>query len=201
MKTIYLHGRMGELFGTEYRLDVASPVEALRALDAQMPGFRQEIEANDWHIVKGEDLKDPANYLDEELVTFEIGNIEEIHFIPATVGAGGGGFGGVFNIVAGGALVAIGLTVPGMQALTWVGAGMIAGGVSSMFITAPAASTPGSRESAEERPSFSFDRPVNTATQGLPVPLIYGDKVRVGSVVVSSGLSVEDIPIDDEDDE
>jgi predicted phage tail protein len=50
------------------------------------------------------------------------------------------------------------------------------------------------RERPGERPSFLFDGPTNTSTQGLPVPLIYG-RMRVGSIVVSADLSADDIAL------
>ena len=45
-------------------------------------------------------------------------------------------------------------------------------------------------ERPDQRPSFIFAGPVNVAHQGAVVPLVYG-RMRVGSVVVSSGLAPE----------
>ena len=52
--------------------------------------------------------------------------------------------------------------------------------------------TPENNEVADNRASYIFNGAVNLTAQGNPVPLLYG-RMRVGSVVVSAGLSVEDI--------
>ena len=43
MRKIVLHGALGNQFGQEFMLDVASPREALRALIVQIKGFRQRL--------------------------------------------------------------------------------------------------------------------------------------------------------------
>lgn len=43
MKTVRLYGHLGVRFGRVFRLDVASPAEAVRALLLQLPGFRDAI--------------------------------------------------------------------------------------------------------------------------------------------------------------
>ena len=40
--------------------------------------------------------------------------------------------------------------------------------------------------------SFTFSGIVNTAKQGLPVPIVYG-RAYVGSAVLSSGLDVDQL--------
>lgn len=52
--------------------------------------------------------------------------------------------------------------------------------------------TPENNEIADNRASYIFNGAVNLTAQGNPVPLLYG-RMRVGSVVVSAGLSTEDI--------
>lgn len=47
-------------------------------------------------------------------------------------------------------------------------------------------------EVPDNRGSYVFNGAVNITAQGNPVPLLYG-RMKVGSVVVSAGLSVEDI--------
>lgn len=39
LKTIKLYGVLGQKFGHQFKLDVASPREAIRALSAQIDGF------------------------------------------------------------------------------------------------------------------------------------------------------------------
>ena len=52
--------------------------------------------------------------------------------------------------------------------------------------------TPENNEIADNRASYIFNGAVNLTAQGNPVPLLYG-RMRAGSVVVSAGLSTEDI--------
>lgn len=52
--------------------------------------------------------------------------------------------------------------------------------------------TPENNEIADNRSSYIFNGAVNLTAQGNPVPLCYG-RMRVGSVVVSAGISTEDI--------
>lgn len=198
MKTIYLHGRLAE-FGKFFELDVNDPAEAIRALSIQIPEFRSVLAEGQWSIVKG-NLEEGCSLSEEELMLS--GSYDEIHILPAISGSGGK-FGQIIlgTVLIGAAIFTAGGSLAvtswgfGAKALGSVGAGLVLGGVSQMLIQAP--STSGGyadRESPDERPSFLFDGPVNTSTQGLPVPLIYGE-VMTGSVVVSAGMTAEDIGV------
>ena len=73
----------------------------------------------------------------------------------------------------------------GSKALFGIGASLILGGVSQMLTPVPEAPT------EEEPNSFQFNSPVNTSMAGLPVPILYGERM-VGSVVISAGINVMD---------
>lgn len=191
MKDIYLHGSLAEHYGDHYRMDVRDPREAVVAIASQVPGFRDTIQQGSWHIMRGP--IDDQRALDEDGVTVALGQTQEMHIIPAAEGAG-------LGVLVGAALIGGAFLVPGAflatglsLALFTAGIGLAVGGAMQM-LTSPPAANYDERETADERPSFLFDGPVNTSTQGLPVPLIYG-RMRVGSVVVSAGLTAEDIPI------
>lgn len=183
MKQICLHGALGARFGESFSLDVRDPAEAVRALTVQLPGFREAVEAGQWHVIRGP--LESGDDLDEDGLTVALGNQHEIHIMPAVEGAGE-----VFNVIAGVALAAVGVFT-GNPYLIAAGAGMAIGGVVQMTTSVPGADY-NERESPAERPSFLFDGPVNTSTQGLPVPVIYG-RVRVGSVVISAGMTAEEL--------
>jgi predicted phage tail protein len=70
-----------------------------------------------------------------------------------------------------------------------VGIAMVAGGVMQML--SPQAKGLGTQDSPNNRPSYSFNGPVNTSVQGNPVPLLYG-RMTVGSAVISAGIYSED---------
>lgn len=69
------------------------------------------------------------------------------------------------------------------------GAAMAIGGVIQML--SPQAKGLGTQDSPNNRPSYSFNGPVNTSVQGNPVPLLYG-RMIVGSAVISAGIYSED---------
>lgn len=182
MKDIYLHGRLAE-FGECFSLDVRDPKEAIHALTMQLPGFRDSLEQGSWHVFKGP--LDRENDLDADGLDVAFGKEAEVHIMPAAEGAGG-----VFK-----ALVGVLLLGPQL-AVSLVTTG--ASGFTDFLTTTPKVASYSSRERPEERPSFLFDGPVNTSTQGLPVPIIAG-RMRVGSVVISAGITAEDIPLEGEE--
>jgi predicted phage tail protein len=96
-------------------------------------------------------------------------------------------------------------------AIGYVGAALVLGGTAQLLSPTMSTDSPGafgstsptrarSRDSfapennevADNRSSYIFNGAVNLTAQGNPVPLCYG-RMRVGSVVISAGLSVEDI--------
>ena len=109
-----------------------------------------------------------------------------------------------------GATGAIAGTAGVATAIGYVGAALILGGTSQLLsptisdspgtfgATSPTRQrardsfTPENNEIADNRASYIFNGAVNLTAQGNPVPILYG-RMRVGSVVVSAGLSVEDI--------
>jgi predicted phage tail protein len=125
--------------------------------------------------------------------TYDI-DLEELHhpagaapisFVPVVAGAGAVG-----RIIAGIALVAIGLFVPGIgalgvQILVGVGASLVLGGVAQLLTPTPTTS----KDEADPRKSFSFSGIQNTNRAGVPVPVVYGETL-VGSVVVSAGIDI-----------
>jgi predicted phage tail protein len=79
----------------------------------------------------------------------------------------------------------IGLMAYGIQA----GGAMMLGGVVQMLSPQPAGLA--RKESADNKASYAFGGVTNTASQGYPVPLLYG-KRRIGGAIISAGIYVED---------
>lgn len=188
MKTLFLHGAMKEKYGESFDLDVASPAEAVRALCVQVPGFMEDVRKGVWHILRGP--LDRQDSDDEDRLLLTLGRETEVHLLPALQGANDGFLTAVLGVV----LIAVGVFVPGLGAvgvaMIGAGAGMAVGGIIQMTTKLPSGN-PSSQESADSRPSFLFDGPVNTSSQGLAVPRGYG-RLKVGSVVVSAGLYAEE---------
>jgi len=110
--------------------------------------------------------------------------------LTAGVGAGflGLGVGATGSIGSTGSL-ASGFFVLGSaasSAIGSIGAALILGGIAQAISPTDAGSFERGREAARLE-SFSFSGIVNTAKQGLPVPIVYG-RAYVGSAVISSGL-------------
>lgn len=196
MLMVLLYGHLGARFGRVHRYDARTPGEAVRALCATLPGFRQAlIEGGAYRVLRGgrealgaDDLRTPHSERDT------------LRIVPVVAGAGKG----LGSILLGAALVGLSLWMPpvgfgaagsftatiGNSVMRSIGTSLIFGGVSQAL-----ASTPKSQqvEAVSNKPSYAFDGAVNTAAQGNPVPVCYG-RLIVGSQVISAGLSVEQIP-------
>ncbi|OPB09050.1 tail assembly protein [Pseudomonas synxantha] len=70
-----------------------------------------------------------------------------------------------------------------------VGISMTLGGAMQMLSPQPKGLS--TQDGPNNRPSYSFNGPVNTSAQGNPVPLLYG-RMIVGSAVISAGIYSED---------
>ena len=201
MKTVYLHGSLGECFGEAFELEVGSPAEAVRALTANLgPPFLAALRDGAFRVANGDD-----DLAAEQLLMTT--GASTIHIEPVIAGAGD-----VFKVIAGIALVAAAFIVPGAQGLgaavpgflgsalgvtygsvALFGVSLALSGVGGLLAPTPGVSDYGERERPDARPSFVFNGAVNTLEQGGPVPLVYGQH-RVGSVVVSGGLDVVKVP-------
>lgn len=220
MRDVYFYGELGEEFGTHHRLEVSSPVEVIRCFKAYYKRrFMDHIAENDYLILRGKDI-DSGFPIPLEEVQMSASESRAFHFIPklyaqkkgksivfaivgialisfATFGAGGAAAGAAFTspgeigLVASGfnfgATAGFGLSF-GQIAL--FGASLVLQGVSALL--APSPDTSGPVEAPAARRSFLFTGSTNTIEQGGPVPILYG-RMRVGSSVVSAGLSIEPI--------
>lgn len=184
MTKVLLYGHLGKAFGKEHQFEIQSPAEAFAALRANYPAFERYMIK---HSSPGYFI-----YVGEEAIKLEqLGHLSQqtIKVVPAVVGAGDGK--SILSIVVG---VLIMTFVPGGQGiglalLRGVGWSLIMSGVGGLLFSPPKQQT---TEAPENMPSYAFDGAVNTMTQGNPVPICYG-RLRVGSQVVSAGLSVEQL--------
>ncbi|QYW06479.1 putative tail assembly protein I [Pseudomonas phage UAntarctica] len=188
MKTFHLHGYAAR-YGSEFKLDIKDPSEAIRALSMQIDGFADMIREGEWFIFRGP--LDKADSISEDELELGLGMESEFHLMPAIRGAGGGN-GGIFSIVLGiVAIIAAPFTGGWSLAFYAAGAGMIVGGIIQMTMKVPGADT-STGESADSKASFLFSGPKNQSTQGVAIPRGYG-RARSGSIVISAGLLAEKI--------
>ena len=189
MKTIRLHGELGKRFGREFKLDVQTPAEAVRALRVIVPGFHAYLVEHAKSAFKV--FVGGSNRSDE--VGAPCSDREVIRIAPTIQGASAVG-----RIILGAAMIALAVWNPmgwialgaqgavGTTAMFSMGISMVLGGVVQLLSPQQSYDSAAS-ESPENKPSYNFNGPVNTTAQGHPVPLCYG-RMIVGSAVISAGL-------------
>jgi predicted phage tail protein len=182
MKTIYLHGELGEKFGKEpIKLEAKTPQMITRGLMSRCgDDYRKIMREGTFEFLC---LKDgQKEYIHDEMTATKVIDADEIHITP--VAAGSGRFG---QIILGVILIVVGAIW--YQPLVAVGIAMVAGGIVQLLTPVPNLDAM-SGERPDARPSFIFNGAVNVYEQGGPVPLVYG-RFKAGSVIVSAGFDVE----------
>ncbi len=117
MRKVYLEGVLGDKFGHEWNLDVASPSEALQAIAVQRQGFKQYlIDAADsltYEIVFGDkELKKPDGVQTDLDMVHPVPVGMPMHFVPVVEGSKSRGLAiltGLVLIAATGGFAAIGI--------------------------------------------------------------------------------------------
>lgn len=204
--TVVLHGALAVRFGTSFELDVRSPVEAFRALIAQVKGFRRALRDGHYRVIRSRETVAESLSLDE--LKLRLGRGRTLHVVPVLAGSASGwgkvlagvaivglavvapyalGFAG--SIGAGLSTSMIGISgVATFGQLAGFGAMIALGGISQVLAPSPKAG----KGAEDRRESFLFGSAENVTAQGGPVPVVFGEFV-VGSVVISSGLSTEEM--------
>jgi predicted phage tail protein len=166
--TVHLGGRLGILFGKEWRLNVASPAEALRAIDINTKGgFRRYLSkdtSKEYHICIGSKTKEGSIGKDE--LKSRSGQ-SDIYVLPAIKGRNSGWF----KIIAGVILIIVGAIIDyytggGGNVLIGFGASLVFGGITQLLTSAP--------KQNQQLQSFNFQGNASTAYQGSAVPVFYG---------------------------
>lgn len=209
MKQIILHGEARKRFGGPFLLDVATPMEAIRFLIRLVPGFEAYLKGHEWKIIRGP--KATGTHCDIDRLKATFGRVMELHIAPIPAGAKRAGLGKVIlgvvimviavaaAIWTGGSSLGVGAALEGTIGGTGVtfgsvalfGASLILSGVATMLTATPSSGDPNDRET--NKASFIFAGPVNVVQEGQPIPLVYGKRIRVGSVVGSAGIFSEDV--------
>ncbi|MGK9084933.1 tail assembly protein [Brucella intermedia] len=192
MRTIYLHGEAGKLFGKKFELEVNSLAEAVRAIGCQVRGFKQYVAQRDFQCVRGN--RKTGIYLGEQDVHFGLGGAD-LHIVPVLQGSGGKGA-AIGKIIAGVLLAGVAFfAAPALSAtafggitysqLVTVGIGMALAGVSQMLSA--------QEKDEKEKESGMFSNAPRIATQGMPVPRWYGHMVVTNIPIISAGVHTEDV--------
>ena len=213
MKVVKVYGALRKKLGQcRFQFDVDSPAQAIKALCVNFPGLDK------WLIDSEQDGVGYRVTIGKEKVTAENAQLiacpwsekEVFSITPVIAGAGEGvgqvlagigliaaaiilaPVGGGFLGLGAGALTSAGFTLGASAsvAIGGIGLALVASGISQAVSPTPAPSSFERGREAAKLESFSFSGIVNTAKQGLPVPIAYG-RLFVGSAVISSGLDVE----------
>ena len=88
LRDIVLHGSLRRRFGTCFRMDVVSPVEAVRALIVQLKGFRQHLREGNFRVIRGP--RKTGHALDLDQLNLGLGATDEIHIVQVVAGAASG---------------------------------------------------------------------------------------------------------------
>jgi predicted phage tail protein len=184
LRKIKLYGKLAKFIGHRVlEADVATAAEAVRFLLANWPELEAHMSDQHYRVSVG---------------TYDI-DLEELHhpagaapisFVPVVAGAGAVG-----RIIAGIALVAFSLLLPGVGAVIGgalmtkiglLGGALILTGIAQLLTPTPRVPQ-GPDKQDDPRKSYSFSGIQNTSRQGVPVPIVYGETI-VGSVVISAGI-------------
>ena len=196
LRKIKLYGKLAKFIGHRVlEADVATAAEAVRFLLANWPELEAHMSDQHYRVSIG---------------TYDI-DLEELHhpagaapisFVPVVAGAGAVG-----RIIAGIALIALAIALPGIGlaagakgaavifgttfssislGIGFAGLSLVLGGVAQLLTPTPKVPQ-GADNQDDPRKSYSFSGIQNTSRQGVPVPIVYGETI-VGSVVISAGI-------------
>ena len=210
MKVVKVYGALRKRLGQcRFEFDVSTPAQAIKALCVNFPGLEK------WLIDSEKDgvgyrvaiSKEKATQEDMTPLVMPFSDREVFSITPVIAGAGRG----LGSILVGAALIAVSLAVPGAgvagtsflasagsaatlgaglaAAAGSLGVALVLGGIAQAISPQPDTGIERGREAAKLE-SFVFNNVVNTAKQGLPVPIAYG-RLFVGSAVLSSSLDVD----------
>lgn len=190
---VQLGGPMAKHFGRHWHLKVRNTKQALDLIEANRPGFKAWMKRNlktydKYHIqiTNKQGYKWSVDESEYQMMG-QSDNIVKIRITPVPRGSGGSAF-GWFQTVVGAALLVVSAVM--MPALAPLGLSLMMGGIAQ--IISPQATNESVRQ-ADNSDSFYFDGPQNTTNQGNPVQLIYGEEILVGSQVVSSSITIDQL--------
>lgn len=205
IEKVFLYGELAELFGDVLEVHAETVAKALQIIEANFYGkFYNRLKEGEYFVWRDNDI--PVCEVEDMIMG---SSCKELHIMPRVEGSGGrGGIMAVLGTVLVGAaiffsggLAAGGLsaTWAGMQGTLWgtvaqLGAGMALSGIATMLAPQVGFDT---NANESRKPSYLYSGPINLEREGGAVALIYGFPI-VGSVVVSGGITVEDIPVDQE---
>ncbi len=195
MKKIKLFGDL-QKFKANLDLWVDTPGEAMRAIEANRPGFLRACDAGDYAVI----LVDENN----PDLTRQITDVNAAHpwaneilvVVPRAAGDYGVGelivtaiAGAAYAATAAGVAIAVVVDI-----VVLVSVSLAVSAIANLTTNKKGKIAAKDTESYESKPSFVSNGPVNVTRAGHPFPIIAG-RFLCGSVVLSSQIHVKDIPV------
>ena len=204
LRKIKLYGQLAEFVGERVlEAEVTSVAQAVRCLCVNFKGIEKHM-ADQYYKVMAGDWN-----LSEEEIHYPTGQ-SDISIIPVVGGAGGN----MGKVLLGAALIGVAIasggaafgatgfastltTTSGATAFSAaalagnIGIGLVLSGVAGMLTPVP--TVPSSEQ--DPRNSWSFSGVQNVSRAGVAVPVIYGSKVLVGSIVISAAIDTVQVEV------
>ena len=196
LKTIKLHGILGEKFGTDFKIAVNSTTEAIKALSVQIPGFESFMANAHLQGIKFAVYLDDRNIGHDDLNLMTDSSV--IRISPVIDGAKSNG---VVQVIIGVIMIAAAFYTGGTSLAAWgamqaalvgAGAALLLGGAAQMMM--PSAGSYDNNQDGNN-PNFGFGGAVTTVAQGLPVPVLYGRR-EIGGFVISAKQVSKDVDVE-----
>jgi len=163
LRNIFLYGLLEKEFGRKWELDVESPQEAARAINANTRGkFLNFVRNMNLSVVRGSDLNS-GEVITKEMININYGK-GDFHICPVAEGSG-----------------------PALLIGVIIGS-LLIGGI--MYLTMPSIRPEDSME--DDQKGYQFSGRSESVNQGVPLPLAYGE-VFIGPTVISQGIKAEEI--------
>lgn len=183
MKQIKLYGDLGQRFGSLYELDVTTPLEAFRALCANIKGFEKYLIESANNGIGFKIIADEVELTESELNRkFN----KEFKVIPLVSGSNAE----ARTLIGAAIIYGATLMTPGGWATFAFQAGSYLAISGAAEILSRGSLNKVDYRNGEQRLSTYFNGAINTTTQGLPVPVGYGHMI-VGGALISASLRIE----------
>ena len=196
---VKLLGELGRKFGRSYEFMALNPKEIISALSNQLDGFKEYLANAHTNGIFFKLVTTTPEGIDYNECMM---SCDDLVIAPVITGAGGSGGSTLGKILVGVALIGLAF-VPGIgtaiianttatgmitggSILFSLGAALVLGGIADLLTP-----TPKKPKDNETKSSYLFDRAAELTTQGMPIPLLYGEFLATSPLIVSSAISTE----------
>lgn len=206
MKRIKMFGAIVDEFGmSEVEIDAHSKVDALKALDMNLPGFIKYMDEHGYIVVLLDldniDVDNPDDSYAEQVTLENASDVwgdRVMCILPATEGEITAG------ILAGiSTALATTATVGGVTVATATVLGTVVMAVTNVAITISVSAivslisnAVNATKEADEEANYLFTGAINTSKQGGRMPLLYGGPMMCGSMVLSGRIVSKEEDLD-----